>query len=366
MSTTEQQDDPATEAPARPDRQHFRAELRDAVSARTVLLVLGVLVLQLGFVLSYVGAFHAPAPHRIPVAVVAPAPVSAKVTGQLDALPGSPLRATAVADEAAARRLIDTGATSAALLVDPAGSQDRLLVASAGGTSVATAVQQVISQVEARQQRTATVTDVIPPQSGDGRGLTGFYLVVGWIVGGYLVAALLGVAKGARPATTRRAVIRLLAVLPYAVASGLGGMLVVDPLLGALTGHFLALSGLGALLVLATAAVTMALQVLFDTLGIGLTVLLFVVLGNPSAGGAYQSAMLPTFWRTVSDALPNGAGTDTVRRIVYLGSHGIAGHLLLITGYAAAGVAVTLLATHLRGRRSEPAVSSTRTAAAPS
>ena len=45
MSTTEQQDDPATEAPATPDGQHFRAELRDAVSARTVLLVLGVLAI---------------------------------------------------------------------------------------------------------------------------------------------------------------------------------------------------------------------------------------------------------------------------------------------------------------------------------
>jgi hypothetical protein len=36
-------------------------------------------------------------------------------------------------------------------------------------------------------------------QPGDGRGLTGFYLVVGWIVGGYLVAALLGVSGGVPP-----------------------------------------------------------------------------------------------------------------------------------------------------------------------
>jgi hypothetical protein len=36
-------------------------------------LVLGGLLLQVGFVLSYVGVFHAPTPHDVPLAVVAPA-----------------------------------------------------------------------------------------------------------------------------------------------------------------------------------------------------------------------------------------------------------------------------------------------------
>ncbi|MEV7360620.1 hypothetical protein [Kitasatospora sp. NPDC091276] len=55
-----------------PRPKGFAAELRDAVSVRAVVLVLGVFALQLGFVLSYMGAFHAPAPHRIPVAVAPP------------------------------------------------------------------------------------------------------------------------------------------------------------------------------------------------------------------------------------------------------------------------------------------------------
>jgi hypothetical protein len=57
--------------------QGFVAELFDAITARTVLLVIGVLLIQLGFVLSYVGAFHHPSPHQVPVAVVAPAQISA-------------------------------------------------------------------------------------------------------------------------------------------------------------------------------------------------------------------------------------------------------------------------------------------------
>ena len=48
-----------------PGSRGFKDELLDALSWRALLLVIGVLVLQLGFILSYIGAFHAPKPHRI-------------------------------------------------------------------------------------------------------------------------------------------------------------------------------------------------------------------------------------------------------------------------------------------------------------
>ena len=214
-----------------------------------------------------------------------------------------------VADEASARQQILDDTTSAALIVDPSGTTDRLLVASGGGTSVSGAVQAVITGVQTAQQRTVVIEDLVPLQPGDGRGLIGFYLVIGWIVGGYLVAALLGVSAGSRPATTRRAIFRLGALVPYAVLSGLGGAIIVDPVLGSITGHFAALLALGVLLVFATGAVTMAFQVLFGVLGIGVTVLVFVILGNPTAGGAYQAQLLPPFWRALGNVLPNGAGT---------------------------------------------------------
>jgi hypothetical protein len=71
--------------------------------------------------------------------------------------------------------------------------------------------------------------------------------------------------------------------------------------------------------VFAVGAVTLAFQTLFGVIGIGITILVFVILGNRSAGGAYQPALLPPFWRAISSALPTGAATDTVRRIVYFG-----------------------------------------------
>jgi hypothetical protein len=111
--------------------------------------------------------------------------------------------------------------------------------------------------------------------------------------------------------------------------------------------------------VFGVAAVTMAFQVLLGVSGLGMTVLIFVVLGNPSAGGAYQPALLPPFWRAISMALPNGAGTDSVRRIVYFGSRGITEHLIVLTSYVVAGVLVTLGASLLRAKsesRSAPSV----------
>jgi hypothetical protein len=68
--------------------------------------------------------------------------------------------------------------------------------------------------LDAAQQRAVAVTDLVPAQPGDGNGLAGFYLVIGWIVGRYLVASLLGVARGSRPANRRRAIFRLGAIVP--------------------------------------------------------------------------------------------------------------------------------------------------------
>ncbi len=325
----------------------LRDELKDAISARAFFLVAGVLVLQLGFILSYIGAFHGPAPQHVRVAIVAPATVAPSLVTQLNALPGSPLSAHAAGSESAARAEIRADSVSAALIVNPRSASDRLLVASGGGASVVTAAQKVFGQVEQSRHRTITVSDVVPLQSGDARGLSGFYLVIGWMVGGYLVASLLAVARGSRPANHRRAAIRLASLVPYAIVSGLGGAVIVGPVLGAIHGHFLALWWTGALIVFAAAAATTALQILFGVVGIGLAVLLFVVLGNPSAGGAFQLDLLPPFWRAIGYAIPTGAGTDTVRRIVYFGSNGITGHLLVIAAWAVAGVSCALLVTRM-------------------
>ncbi len=137
--------------------------------------------------------------------------------------------------------------------------------------------------------------------------------------------------------------------------SGIGGAVIVGPLLGALSGHFWALAGFGALLVFAVGAFTMAIQAVTGIVGIGIAVLLFVVLGNPSAGGAYPAPLLPPFWRAIGPWLPPGAGTSGVRGIVYFGGAGVGGPVLVAVGYAVAGALVLLAVAYGRHERPRPA-----------
>jgi hypothetical protein len=313
-----------------------------SIPSSALALLVGVLLLQLGFIFSYVAAFHDPHPHNIPIAVVAPEPVAARVVTEINASAGHVGHAGVATGATAAQGQLKSGTISAALLVNVHGRTDRLLYAEAGGASVASAVQEIATRAEASQHRRVTFTDVVPLQPGDGRGLTGFYLVIGWVVGGYLMAAALGTVLGPHPASRRLAELRLATIVPYALLSGLFGVLIVEQLLHALSGHFLELWGLGTLVVAAAAAATMAVEALIGVAGIGVVVLAFVILGNPSAGGAYQTTMLPGFWRAISGWLPNGAGTDSVRRIVYFGSHGVTGHLLVLALYVVAGAGITL------------------------
>jgi len=333
----------------------YLKELRDVVSVRVVLLVGGCLALQMAFVLSFIGAFHSPSPHGIRLALVAPPQVSAELSDRLGGLPGQPLTVSVAADEEAARGRIMDRSADAALVGDARGDADVLLVASAAGPALSQAAQQVTERFEAAAHRRLSMVDIMPPAAKDARALSSFYLVVGWMVGGYVAAAALSVTFGARPANHRRTVIRLSALTVYAVLSGLGGAVIAGPVFGALSGHFAALWAIGSLVVLAAATTTVALQILFGTPGIGLAILLFVVLGNPSAGGPYAGQLLPPFWRAIGPALPTGAGTTAVRNTVYFDAHAVSGPLWVLLAYGLDGIMVSILASAWRRRRSSPA-----------
>ena len=320
-------------------------ELIPGVTRRAAALVIGVLLLQFGFVLSYVGAFHAPTPRDIPLAVVAPSGAPAgtadSVVERLDGLDGDPLDARSAASEDDARRLLADREVDGVLLVG-ADDADTLLVAGAEGGAVSSALTEVLTRADAAQQRTLTTTDALPAAAGDARGLSAFYLAVGWVVGGYLVAAIIGVSAGSRPLTRARGAVRLGALAVYGIVSGIGGALITGPVLGVFDDHLLALAAFGALLVVAVGAVTMALQVWTGLIGIGLAILLFVVLGNPSAGGAYPAPLLPPFWSAIGPWLPPGAGTDAVRGIVYFDGAGAGQAVLVLAAYALVGLVATL------------------------
>ncbi|MFG3036753.1 DUF3533 domain-containing protein [Streptomyces sp. NPDC048330] len=324
-------------------------ELKSAVTPRAALLVVGVFALQLLFITSYVGALHNPKPVDVPFGVVAPQQqVATVLNDRLEKLPGDPLDPRVVADEAEARDQILEREIDGALIVDPRGRTDTLLVASGGGTVLASTLESLFTKVEAAQGRTVRTVDVAPASPQDFDGLSAFYLVVGWCVGGYICAAILAISAGSRPANRERAIIRLGVLALYAVLGGLGGAIIVGPILGALPGSVAALWGLGALVVFAVGAATLALQSVFGIVGIGLAILLIVIAGNPSAGGAFPLPMLPPFWRAIGPYLPPGAGTWAARSIAYFKGNDMTASMVILSVWAIVGSAVTLVMSSVK------------------
>lgn len=330
---------------SRPDAAptSFLDEMKDAVTPRAVFLVVGVAIIQVAFIISYVGAFHHPEPHGLPVAVVAPPADVPQLVKALNGIPGHPLEVTAVPSVAAGTRQLLRRDVFGVLVVDPTAAKEQLLEASASGVSASVAVTDVLDVVAARYHRAVVVHDIRPPSAGDRNGLTSFYLVIGWIVGGYLVASILGISTGSRPANARRATLRLGAIAVYALVTGMAGAIVVGPILHALPGPSIQLGLLGALVIFCAGAFAMALLVVAGTIGIGVAIIVFVVLGNPSAGGPYAWQLLPPFWRDIGPWLPSGAGTAAARGIAYFDSTAITANLLVVAAYGVIGIIVVYL-----------------------
>lgn len=340
----------------------FVDEVKNAVTPRAALLVIGVLGLQLLFIASYVGALHKPKPTDVAFGVVAPQQVSRQLVAQLDGLPGGPLDPRTVSSAAEAREQIMNRDIDGALIVSPEGRTDTLLVASGGGTVLSGSLERILTEVTASQQRAVRTVDVAPASPEDFDGLSSFYLVVGWCVGGYLCASILAISAGTKPANRQRAVIRTAVMALYAVAGGIGGAVIIGPILGALPGSVWGLAGLGALVVFAVGMITLALEALTGIVGIGLAVLIIVIAGNPSAGGAFPLPMLPDFWRAIGPALPPGAGTWTARSIAYFRGNAVTGPLLVLSAWAVVGTALTLLLSmrHRTGQEDDGSAGATR------
>ena len=309
---------------------------------KVVWIAFGVLLLQLGFIASYVAAFHQPTPRDIPIAVVAeqglPAGIDTDTADKLNAIDGSPLDARAVASTEDARSLIRDREVLGAYVVSAAGT-DTVITASAAGSSISAALESIFTEVEASQGRQFVVRDDIPVGIHDNRGLSGFYLSVGWVVGGYLLAAAIGLLVGA-PKSRRDAAAQLGIFAAYSVLSGALGALIVTHLLGTFAGHWFPLWLLGTGVVFATSMFTLGLRAAIGVAAVPIAIIVFVILGNPSAGGAFGPYVLPEFYAAVGRWITPGIGTEGVRSIVYFSGTGLGQPALALAVYSVVGIAL--------------------------
>lgn len=272
---------------------------RETVKRAGVAIVLTALI-GLAFIGSYVGALHDPQPHGVELAVDG----SSQLEKQLGR--GGSFAVKSVGSRAAAMRWIDNRQVYGAVL--EGARSDEVLVAGAAGFAVAETLSQTLPvELRALQgpRTVVAVADVKPLPPTDSRGTSAFYLVVGLVVASYIGAAFLGLVFGTKP-VGRRVWWRLLGVGEVAVTVSLLGVALVHAI-GPLGGHYLALVAASVLLCLTVGSVAVGLQSALGVVGTGLIIQLFVVLGNPSSGGAYATELLPGFWRAIGPDLPRPA-----------------------------------------------------------
>ena len=129
------------------------------------------------FIASYVGAFHEPTPHDVPIGVVAPPSIAHRTIAKLDAAAGHPVQAQNVPRVVTPPRPPSVPTSIAgAIMIDPASSTDaRLLVLRPVAVPLWRRDRRSSPiRTEAVDRRTVRVEDLVPLQPGDYRCLSGF------------------------------------------------------------------------------------------------------------------------------------------------------------------------------------------------
>jgi hypothetical protein len=308
---------------------------------RGVVAILAAVIVGLAFVWSFVGALHSPTFHKVPIAVVGPPALSHALSS------GGEFSVTRVDSRQAAINKVDDHDALGGIVVGPHGID--VLVASVAGLTVSNALSTDLPPKLSALAPPGTpvrVLDLKPAPKNDLLGLSPFFLALSIAIGNYIGAIFFGLAFGVKP-EGRRVWWRLLGVSIIGLILALGEVAVVYAI-GPLHGHYVPLV-LGSLLLgLSVSFITVGLQSFLGILGTTVAILIFVVLGNPASGGPVPNQLLPGIWRTIGRYLPNGAGTDLYRNIVYFGGHNLTRPLVVLFAYLTVGVVFVLASVRVR------------------
>ena len=308
---------------------------------RKILFVLaGMLALVFVFVGSNVAANHEPRPHGLPLGIAGPPSAVAAVTGQLDRRAPGAFAVQGYGSPAAARTAILHRSIYGAL--EP-GPRPVLLIADAASSFVAALLQQTFQAAAHAQGQRLIVHDLAPLPPADPTGATSFSATLSLIIVGILGTSMIYLVT-----RNRALAVRLTALVILAAGAGLLTALVTNVVVGAFSGHFLAIWGVATLFVLAMVMPIAAFQVLLGLPGTAVGLLVFVVVGDPSSGGSTAPQLLPNPWRAISQGLPPGAAATAMRDVVYFQGYGSTHALLTLGAYAFLGAIAAVTVNRLR------------------
>lgn len=288
--------------------------------------------------LFYLGAFHAPSPHDVQVAVVGESAQSKVFAQSLQDQSDGALAVRTVADADEAKELVAQREIVAAY----GSSEDAatLYASSAASETSLNIAQKIFMGIAYQQDQTFHVEDVVPTGENDSTGQGLFFLLVALSIGGYASAVPLAGFMGKVNLAMRFG----LAAVAAAVVASIS-LLVAGPLYKIIEGSY---GGIWLLSWIYAAGITL--------LGLGLHPMLrhwttpaltlcFVALNFTSSGGIFQPEMQPGFYGGLN-AFWNGAGwLHAVQSLVYFPEHGIGMDILRLVLWLVPGSLLVFL-TH--------------------
>lgn len=308
------------------------AEAPHRVPMRTVLSHVAIpIIMGLAMALAYLGGFHRPVPHHLPVAVVGTPAQAGAAAAQIEAATGDALDLRVVPTRAQAEDQLRHLQIDGAFI--PSATTPTLLTASAASDSTTTAVTKVFTAVALHQNRPLTVHDVVPVSEQDPIGQNGFFFLVPLSVGSYAAAIAIG-AAGA----TRRFRERLGLVLGTGVTIAtlyLAAAMIVFNMFG---GHGPAVWALSVLYSTTVLAIGMGLHPLVGRFCTLLFSVVFVALNFTSSGGVLRPEMQNGFYRWLHDFWIGSGMLDALRHVLYFPNAAWAHALWILFGWFMAGL----------------------------
>lgn len=305
--------------------------------------VIGGLLLLIAL-LGLIGtAIRDPRPHDIPVGLVGPAPAVEQISSAFGTNAPGAFQFTTYGSEADARSALDSRTVDGVLIL---GSPPRLIVAGAEGDAATGVIMAAFTNVFKPQGVTLDVEVVHPFAAGDAHGLILFFVVVAVIVSALVAQALLlGIASDAGFGA------RLIVAVAFAVLGGLTAMGTAAWIADDYASGFWTAVGLVVFAALAVGTVVAGCARLLGPPGLGLAALVVVLLDLVSSGGPVGSQLLPDFYRSLAPWMPAGPLYSALRGALYFDGAGLAGPLLVLSGWLAGGLVLLWLGELVSTRR---------------
>ena len=295
--------------------------------SRAIRIVIAVAVAatlyQAAFATAYISSGHNPVANNLPFATTGNSPLTSAVQKNLS------LKVTNYSNESDAKNAIGQ-ANAWGALIPATGTNTLLVVPSISDLAPYTLGVEFGKAAKIQGQKlTPAAYTPTPLASGDPFGLVMAILLTPLLLFGYQVATILKTATKVTAGPLLG-----LTLMGFAIVATLLIDLIAGPWLGGTpSAKFWILWPIMALIMSAVALFAAVLQRLLGTIGTVLTMVVIIILGKPSSGGANGVPYLPAFWTAIGPYLPPRNAFILMRNTVYFDGHGTAQALIILLAY---------------------------------